>query len=97
MFDAFHDTKDYLDKEYIPKKHGQKLDKNTARDYRSQGGHERALIDALSENKTQYGKPLAEAITSITDESLRFPKLIRSLFERISIDIGLPKREVKHS
>ncbi len=90
MLDKYHGITNYLDT-YIKEKDGQNLNKSTIRDYKSSGGRERALCDVLSGNKTQYGKPLAEAITSM-DEELRYPPLIRSLFEKISDDLGLPKR-----
>jgi putative ATP-dependent endonuclease of OLD family len=45
----------------------------------------------LSNNKTKYGKPIAEAITSMDQEDLRFPVLIRSLFEKMSDNLGLEK------
>ncbi len=51
-----------------------------------------AICSILTENKTKYGKPIAEAITSISQEDLRYPILIRSLFEKISYDLGLAKR-----
>lgn len=92
MLDKYHSTTNYLD-DYITRMDGQRLNKRTIRDYKSSGGRERALRDVLSENKTQYGKPLAEEITSSSDESLRFPPLIRSLFEKMSDDLGLPRVE----
>ena len=50
------------------------------------------VYEELSEYKTKYGKPLAEAITGMNQENLRFPALIRVLFEKMSDDIGLEKR-----
>jgi len=94
MLDSYHSTANYLDTYYIPKMHGQQLNKSTARDYKSSGGRERALVNILSENKTQYGKPIAEAITNMSQESLRFPVKIRELFEKMSGDLGLEKRKV---
>ncbi|MCD6395396.1 MAG: DUF2813 domain-containing protein, partial [Planctomycetes bacterium] len=51
------------------------------------------IYEELSNNKTKYGKPIAEAITCIARENSRFPALIRSLFEKISDDLGLEKRK----
>lgn len=51
------------------------------------------ICEELSNNKTKYGKPIAEAITSMAQENLRFPALIRSLFEKMSDDLGLEKRK----
>jgi putative ATP-dependent endonuclease of OLD family len=50
------------------------------------------VYEELSKYKTKYGKPLAEAITGMAQENLRFPALIRVLFEKMSDDIGLEKR-----
>jgi putative ATP-dependent endonuclease of OLD family len=50
------------------------------------------ICSKLEKNKTLYGKLIAEAITSIENENLRFPPLIKSLFEKISDDLGLVKR-----
>ncbi len=94
MLDSYHGTTNYLDTDYIPRMHGQQLNKTTVRDYSSSGGRERALVDALSENKTQYGKPIAKAITNMPQEYLRFPVKIRELFEKMSDDLGLAKRKV---
>jgi putative ATP-dependent endonuclease of OLD family len=92
MLDKYHGTTSYLD-DYITRMHGQRLNKTAKRDYKSSEGRERALCDVLSENKTRYGKPLAEEIISMSDESLRYPPLIRSLFEKMSDDLGLPRDE----
>ena len=51
------------------------------------------ICEELSNNKTKYGKPIAEAITGMAQENLRFPVLIRSLFEKMSDDLGLEKRK----
>jgi len=94
MLDAYHGIKNYLDTDYIPRMDGQRKNKTTVRDYRSSGGRERALVDVLSDNKTQFGKPIAEAITNMPEEYLRFPVKIRELFEKMSDDLGLAKIKV---
>lgn len=91
MFDTYNETTDYL-RDYMDKKDGQKFKKDVIRDYKSEGGDIRAMIDILSGDKTKYGLPLAQAITNLTDENRRFPGKIRQLFEQISDDIGLQKR-----
>ena len=91
MLDSHHATTNYLDNEYIRRMNGQKA-KYGIRDYTSEGGKERALIDILTGGKTQYGVPLAKSITDLEDEERRFPQKIRQLFEIISDDIGLEKR-----
>ncbi|AET63680.1 ATP-dependent nuclease [Methanothrix harundinacea] len=50
------------------------------------------ICSTLEKNKTLYGKQIADAITGMEDEKLRFPPLIRSLFEKMSDDLGLEKR-----
>ena len=93
MLDNYHQTTDYL-RDYIDQKDGQRLKKDVIRDYKSEGGDTRAMIDILSGDKTKYGLPLAQAITNLTDENRRFPRKIRQLFEQISDDIGLQKRDI---
>lgn len=91
----YHDEERYIYKK-IEELHGQKRRKNQTRDYKSEGGFQRALIDDLSSsNKTGYARPVAEAIISSEDESKRFPGKIRELFETISNDLGL-KRSKKN-
>jgi len=91
LLDTCNDKTDYL-RDYMKNKHGQRLKKGISRDYQSEGGDIRAMIDILNGDKTKYGLPLAQAITNLTDENRRFPRKIRQLFEQISDDIGLPKR-----
>lgn len=52
------------------------------------------IYKKLSNNKTKYGKPIAEAITGMNNGYLRFPVLIRSLFDKMSDDLGLRKRHL---
>jgi len=49
------------------------------------------IISTLRGSKTKYGKLIAEAITSIPQEDLRFPPLIKKLFEVISEELDIPK------
>jgi putative ATP-dependent endonuclease of OLD family len=42
------------------------------------------IITKLERDKTKYGKLIAEAITSMPREELRYPPVIRDLFEEIS-------------
>jgi len=57
---------------------------------------QKKILQELSsgKNKTRYAKPLAEAITGMAQENIRFPALIRALFKKMSADIGLPEIEV---
>lgn len=93
MLDSYHKQTDYLDQEFIPVMEKQKGKNGSTKDYRSEGGRERALIDALSLGKTRYGSPVAHAIIALDDEARRFPPKIRSLLEKVSSDLGLPKKE----
>ncbi|WP_414541192.1 ATP-dependent nuclease [Nostoc sp. CCY0012] len=92
MLDIYYDTVNYLDTDYIIRMHGQKAKGGTVRDYQLADGRKKALIDVLTNGKTQYGLPIAKSITDLQDEERRFPKKIRQLFEKISDDIGLQKR-----
>jgi len=48
-----------------------------------------AIKTELSKNKTKYATPVAEAISGMNDNTLRFPLLVRSLFDKMSADLGL--------
>lgn len=50
------------------------------------------ICSTLKKDKTLYGKRIAEAIIDMENEDLRFPPLIRSLFEKMSGDLGLEKK-----
>jgi len=63
------------------------------KEWAGKDNHLEAICKELSNNKTKYGKPIAEAIIGMTQENLRFPVLIRSLFEKMSDDLGLGKRK----
>lgn len=49
------------------------------------------IINYLTRNKTKCGRKIAEVITSLDNDNLKFPDLIRSMFERISKDLCLEK------
>jgi putative ATP-dependent endonuclease of the OLD family len=89
MLDSYHMTKNYLDTDYIQKMHGQKKTKTIIRDYKSSEGRKRALVDVLTEKKTQYAVPLAQSIISLGDKTRRYPDKLQELFKRISIDMDL--------
>jgi putative ATP-dependent endonuclease of OLD family len=88
MLDKYHDTENYIDMK-IDELHGAKGKKGRIRDYKSEGGLQRALIDILSQNKTGYAGPLSIEIISIEDKARRFPGKILELFETVSKDLGL--------
>lgn len=93
MLDNYHQTTDYLNV-YKTDKHDKPGKKGITRDYQSADCDTRAMIDILTEGKTQYGLPIAQEITKLPDENRRFPSKIRQLFEQISDDIGLQKRDI---
>jgi putative ATP-dependent endonuclease of OLD family len=92
MLDRYYHTEDYLDTIYIREMNGREKKKGILRDYIQPDGRKLAMIDILHEGKARYGKPLAEEITSMPQENRRFPELIRTLFEKMSDDLGLKKR-----
>jgi putative ATP-dependent endonuclease of OLD family len=92
MLDSYYHTEHYLDTKYIPDMNGREKKKGILRDYGSPEGRRQAITDILHEGKARYGKPLAEEITGMTEENRRFPALIRTLFEKMSDDLGLEKR-----
>ena len=52
-----------------------------------------AIQQELKNGKSQYAKPVAEAISGLKDETLRFPPLIRQLFDRMSQEPGLNRQQ----
>ncbi|NCC04620.1 MAG: DUF2813 domain-containing protein [Proteobacteria bacterium] len=85
-----HKCADFLG-DYIKNMQGQKRKGGGLRDYKVADGRNMAALDALNGLKTCMAKPLAYAISSLPDETRRFPKQIRELFEIISKEHGLTK------
>jgi putative ATP-dependent endonuclease of OLD family len=83
MLDAYHQENSFL-KNYMVLKHGQKAKGGVVRDYESAGAEDRAMLDALTEGKTEYGAPLARAIVSLADPQRRIPVLMAEMFKAIS-------------
>lgn len=88
IFNKIEGKERFLD-DYINQKNGIPGKKGIARDYGSANGRQKAACDAMSENKTRIAEPLASAIVAISDETRRFPTLIRAMFGKISADHGL--------
>lgn len=80
--DAMDGEAGYLER-YIADLHGQNKKKGVARDYKSAGGRERAVLDALEGNKTSAAKHVATVIANHNDPARRFPTKIKTLFETI--------------
>jgi putative ATP-dependent endonuclease of OLD family len=91
MLDSYHHIENFLDTKYIPDMDGREKKKGILRNYSSAEGRKQAMIDILSENKARYAKPLAEKIINLDEEQQRCPELIRTLFDRMSDDLGLNK------
>ncbi|MEO5362658.1 MAG: AAA family ATPase [Magnetococcus sp. DMHC-8] len=86
-FDLVKEKADSLD-DYINTMHGESCKKGV-RDYKTTDGRQKAACDAMSESKTRMAEPIASVLSAISDETRRFPTLIRALFEKISADHGL--------
>lgn len=93
MLNSYHENDNYL-QDYMIRMKDQKVKGGNTRNYQSPQDDDRAMIDILTEGKTKYGLPLAESILSLEDENKRFPPKLRKLFEKISDDLSLPKREI---
>jgi putative ATP-dependent endonuclease of OLD family len=93
MLNLYHEQDDYL-QDYMIRMKDQKVKGGGTRNYQSPQDDDRAMIDILTEGKTKYGLPLTESILSLENESKRFPPKLRKLFEKISEDLSLPKREI---
>ena len=79
--DACHETQGALDA-FMEKHDGKPYPKNNGnRDYKSEGGRERALLDAMRDEKVKLAKHLARAVTECPDPSRRFPSQIERLFQ----------------
>jgi putative ATP-dependent endonuclease of OLD family len=82
---------------FINKNHGLSYGKfkdgtdKGSRDYKSGGGRERAVADAMKGQKTRLAKPLAHQIVGLSDPARKFPSTIGSLFLTISAAHGLSK------
>lgn len=83
---------DYLNC-YIRELEGAKGGGGIIRDYSSEGGRERAMVDAMSSAKTMLAKPLAKKISSLTEYNRRFPSTVQQLFEKISSKFSLSQKE----
>jgi putative ATP-dependent endonuclease of OLD family len=82
----------FLD-DYIEELHGQQISKTEKRDYKSEGGRERAATDAIARHKTDVAKHLAHGISSLADPARRFPTRIKALFEMVGAAHGLEMHE----
>lgn len=61
------------------------------RDFKSAGGRDRAIADAMKKSKTKLAKPIANQIAGLADPTRKFPSAIGQLFKTIGTAHGLPK------
>jgi putative ATP-dependent endonuclease of OLD family len=87
-FEEYVSSKDYVDvlKKMIVKTRAENAEHEEALEAKWASKNEQDVCEELLLNKTKYGKLVAEAITSMDDETLRFPPVIRTLFENMSAE-----------
>lgn len=61
------------------------------RDFKSAGGRDRAIADAMKKSKTKLAKPIANQIAGLADLTRKFPSAIGQLFQTIGAAHGLVK------
>lgn len=61
------------------------------RDFKSAGGRDRAIADAMKKSKTKLAKPIANQIAGLADPTRKFPSAIGQLFKTIGTAHGLVK------
>lgn len=71
----------YLVNKYIPELNGQNNKGGEKRDYTGEVGIRKALLDCMSENKTDFAEEIAEQIVNSTKN---VPPRIKELFDKIS-------------
>ena len=58
--------------------------------WKNKSDKKKAIEEELSRNKTQYAKPIADAITKLAGEK-QFPPLVKALLDRMSKESGLTR------
>ena len=76
-----------IDLEAKNSKHKTTLEK----EWEEKDNKKEGILNYLTRNKTKCGGKVAEVITSIDENNLKFPEIIRLMFERISDDLGLER------
>jgi len=92
VLNSHFDNDDYL-AWYVNKNNDKKGKGGKPRHYKADpdGGRKRALQDILKTNKTLLSEALAHEIVSLKDKEKRVPPEIKSLFDKVAEDIGIPK------
>jgi len=86
---------DYLKNEFIPNLHGKLLKKDENgdsqfRDYKSENGEKKALLDCLRSGKTKYASSIAvQIILKKADGKCILPPKIDELFTQIAKDLNI--------
>jgi putative ATP-dependent endonuclease of OLD family len=75
--------------DYIRIMNGQNGRGGVKRNYGGATGRISALKDLCRENKANYALPVAKEIVAIDDVTKRIPRLIKKLFDELSIKLGL--------
>lgn len=79
--------------DYMARLDGKPKKKGVIRDYKTAGARDRAAGDYLGENKTRMARPVAVAISSLTDANRRIPKNIEQMLAIVGKDNRLKKLE----
>ncbi|MBF0631270.1 MAG: AAA family ATPase [Magnetococcales bacterium] len=88
--EALYQEKKLSVDDYMKEHEGQQRRKSIIRNYKEEG-RDAAVLDIINENKTDLAIPVATAITETENLTRRVPEKIAELFEKISIDFGIPK------
>jgi putative ATP-dependent endonuclease of the OLD family len=88
VLNEVNDSPDYL-KDFINKHDGEKLKGGISRDYKSSGGEERAIADALMKRKVEYSLPIAKKIVALKITERNIPPLIKAMFKKVADEITL--------
>jgi putative ATP-dependent endonuclease of OLD family len=89
--DVAYSTAKFLDN-YIAMNDGTPLGGGKGnRDFKSAGGRDRAIADAMKKSKTKLAKPIANQIAGLADPTRKFPSAIGQLFKTMGTAHGLVK------
>ena len=72
---------------FLETHHGMKGRKGTIRDYKSDGGKIRAVLDCMKNGKTKYVTQISKSICSMEDAKYKFPEKIEKLLEKIKSNL----------
>jgi putative ATP-dependent endonuclease of OLD family len=81
------EEENYFEDTFIADLHGQKGKGGIIRDYSSEGGKQRALLDCLKNGKTKYATAVAKVISSMENKERKFPEKIKDLLDKIKNEL----------